>query len=239
MNLLLKRWHPQIALRYFPIVRFLKRFKNLTVLEVGSGSLGIGPYFQKPLFAVDIDFSGPNWPKLTKTKAQAQNLPFQNQSFDIALSIDVLEHMPPPSRPQAVSELLRVTKRAAIIAVPQSHLSTQQDQDLDKLYKQKFAKPFPFLSEHLTHGLPSQKQVLSWIKKAAQKHHQKITVTTLGNRNLSLRLFLMKGWMTKSFITDIFFRKILLLFLPLLELIDKYPPHYRQIYFINIAKIDS
>lgn len=226
------RWHPQIALRYLPIVKYIKslRLKNPQIIEVGSGSLGIGPYWRLPFTGVDIDFAGPQWPQMKKIKAQATKLPFFDKSFDIVLSVDVLEHLPPNKRLLAVTEAFRVAKTAVILAFPASQLSHQQDIKLDKLYKQKFGKPFSFLTEHLKYPLPSKTIILNQIKTICPS----CIITTQPNRNLRLRLCLMKGWITKNKLVDIFFRKILLLFLPILKVIDKQPPHYRQIFFVKI-----
>lgn len=226
------RWHPQLALRYLPIVKYIKNsgLKNPTILEVGSGSLGIGPYLNQPFTGVDIDFSGPQWPQMRKIRASADKLPFADNSFDIVISVDTLEHIPSHLRQRVTTELLRVTKSDLIIAVPIGQKSAQQDRQLYKEYKQKYDKPFEFLTEHVKYGLPEVEEVKDWIKSSAKN----VKITQIGNRNLSLRLWLMRGWMTKNHLIDFFFRKVLLLFIPILQLIDKNPPHYRQIFFINV-----
>ena len=230
------RWHPQLALRYLPIVSWIKKqgLINSKILEVGSGSLGIGPYLNRPFTGVDINFFGPSWPKMKQVKGKAEKLPFPDSSFDVALSVDVLEHLPRANRPKAVAELFRVSTKAVIIAVPCGAQSQLQDRVLYQEYQAKFGKPFPFLEEHLTYGLPKMSTVISWIKAAAKSYRKDINTQEQGNRNLSLRLWLMHGWMTRSVPVNFFFRKILLLFLPILFLLARKPPHYRQIYFVKI-----
>lgn len=230
------RWHPQLALRYLPIVNMIRSLPvtHPKILEVGSGSLGIGPYLNHPFTAVDVDFSGPQWEKATKITASATKLPFANDHFDVALSVDMLEHLPPEDRSTAVAEMLRVAKNSCIIAVPVGKLAAAQDKYLDTLYQKKFGHQFPFLKEQVSYGLPEAEDVRRWITTAARRTKKEITVQNSGNRNLALRSFLMQGWMSRNILVNIFFRKILLLFLPLLALIDKRPPHYRQIFFINI-----
>jgi hypothetical protein len=50
--------------------------------------------------------------------ARGDALPFPPARFDLACSVDVLEHVPPPARPAVVRELTRVSRRAAILAAP-------------------------------------------------------------------------------------------------------------------------
>lgn len=222
------RWHPQLALRYLPIVAWLKqhRLADSHILEVGSGSLGIGPYLNKPFTGVDVDFAGPQWPQMKKIKGRAQKLPFPDKAFDVVISVDVLEHLPPADRPKAVNELFRVATKAVVIAVPCGAASHAQDRDLSLEYQRKFGKQFAFLQEHLQYGLPTHTQVMTWINQPK--------VERQGNRNLDLRRWLMAGWMTKNPLADFFFRKLLLVFLPLLFILDRRPPYYRQVFFVKI-----
>src|SRR5437868_4730302 len=83
------RWHPKIALRYLPIVAEIQKtgFKNPSVLEIGSGSLGIAPYLKQEITGVDIDFSGPQFPLVKQVKASAVKLPFKDNSFDFVVCI--------------------------------------------------------------------------------------------------------------------------------------------------------
>ena len=223
------RWHPQLYLRYAPIVHYITKL-NLAhpkILEVGSGSLGIGPYLNQPFTGIDVDFSGPNWPAMRQITASAANLPFADHSFDVVICTDTLEHIPPKMRQRVTTELLRVTKSDLILAFPAGDLAAQQDQELDQLYRHRFGQPFPFLTEHIRYELPDTDQVKTWIEPVGE-------VNILTKRNLKLRSWLMAGWMTKNLFIDLFFRKILLLFLPLLKLLDQSPPHYRVYFFVKI-----
>ncbi len=230
------RWHPQLALRYLPIVQYIKKsgLVNSSILEVGSGSLGIGPYLNKLFTGVDINFSGPKWPQMQQVKASADKLPFANNQFDIVISVDTLEHIPPKIRMKVVNEIIRTAGNLAIIALPIGKNSQSQDRDLNLEYIHRYGKSFTFLTEHVTYGLPESQEVRTWIKKSAHKHHKKISIAQIGNRNLALRLWLMRGWMTKNKFVDIFFRKILLLFIPVLQLLDSRQPFYRQIFYVKI-----
>jgi hypothetical protein len=226
--MLFYRWHPQLYLRYAPIVSYIAKL-NLArpkILEVGSGSLGIGPYLKRELVGIDIDFSGPDWPQMTKVIATGKSLPFRNKSFDIVICTDTLEHIPPHLRQRVTAELLRVTRNDLILAFPAGNLAAKQDRQLDRLYRRRFGQPFPFLTEHIRYGLPDTNQVKTWLKPAR--------ITTFSAHNLKLRRWFMSGWMTKLSLVNVFFRKILLLFLPLLKLLDQPLPHYRTYIFAKI-----
>lgn len=232
------RWHPEVALRYLPIVKRIKQDKEefktreLKILEVGSGSLGIAPYLKMPVTGLDVDFSGPKFPLLKPAQGKTTKIPFKDKSFDLVLSVDLLEHLPQDKREKAVQEMLRVARKAVIIAAPCGKKALFQDKKLDEEYRQIFDKPFPYLKEHLKHGLPEKEEILELIKKNQKK--PQIQVQVMGNENLALRYFLMRGWMTKNIFTDLIFRKAMLFLIPLFRLLNR-PPYYRQIFFVKIT----
>jgi hypothetical protein len=51
-------------------------------------------------------------------QATIARLPFRDGEFDTVLCAEVLEHVPPPLLPQAVSELARVTRTSLVVGVP-------------------------------------------------------------------------------------------------------------------------
>lgn len=230
-----ERWHPKVALRYLPIVAAIKKggLKNPSILEVGSGSLGIAPYLKMPVTGVDQDFSGPTFPLLKKVVGKATAVPFPDKSFDFVVMVDVLEHLPPKERPKAIEEALRCAQREVFIAVPCGKLAWQQDQELDRYFRQVFGKPFPFLAEHLKYGLPEKEAITAIIKTGVQDLNLRVEIKTFGSLNLSFRKFLMRGWMTKNKLVDFIFRKFFLLFIPIFRLIN-FEPTYRQLFFIKI-----
>lgn len=230
----LSRWHPKIALRYLPIVDEIRRLggEKYSVLEVGSGSLGIAPYLGKKVTGVDIDFSGPSFPLLQQVKADATVLPFASQSFDFVVCVDMLEHLAVDKRKKAIEELIRVAKRAIFMGVPTGRMAEKQDKQLSTEYKKKFGKPYPYLEEQVSYGLPKKEEILGTIDRIAKERNRPVTVVTRGNITIHLRYVLMRGWMTKNMIIDLIFRKLLLLFIPLLRLCN-WEPTYRTLFFIS------
>ncbi len=229
------RWHPELALRYLPIVHHIKSsgVRNPSILEVGSGTLGIAPYIKQQVTGLDIVFDGPAFPLLKQVKGSAMEIPFKDELFDIVLLVDVLEHLKKSDRSIAISEALRVARQQLIIAVPCGNEALAHDKKMAGIYKERFGVDFPFFLEHMEYGLPDELGIISEIKKSAAKLKKTISVVVQPTLNIGVRAFLMKGWMTKSLIGEIFFRKILLFVLPILLRCNA-KPTYRTIFFVQL-----
>jgi len=233
------RWHPEVALRYLPIVYEIKKMSHqVKILEVGSGGLGIVPYLKKPIDGVDINFQPPFHPLLKKIKGSILNLPFKNNSYDVVISVDMLEHLSKKDRNKAINEMFRVAKQKIIIAVPCGQAAYNQDVLLDQYYRRNLGNSFHFLKEQILFGLPEKKDIYNIACKAARDYNKKITVRIEGNENLKLRIFLMKGWVSNNIFINIIFRKLFLFFIPIFRLFNQ-PPNYRQLFFIDIHNEDS
>ena len=233
---LFRGWHPEVALRYLPIVARIKKLdRKPSVLDVGSGGLGIAPYIKMKVTGLDVGFSPPYHERLLKIEASALKLPFADASFRIVVSVDMLEHLSKTERFQAISEMIRVAGKAVFLAVPSGKLSQAQDEQLSLYYREKFGKSYHFFDEQIGFGLPEPSDLSADIRKAARMQNKKIRVEIENNENLKLRDFLMKGWMTKNLFINVFFRKIMLLVLPLMIRLNR-PPAYRKIFYVYIQK---
>lgn len=95
---------------------------NQSVLDVGCGDGGDCELFSKTasnVIGIDI-LSHPSWSKIKKDNlefqvADACNLPFINNIFDVVFVKDVLHHV--PNHKKALHEVIRVTKEGGIIIV--------------------------------------------------------------------------------------------------------------------------
>lgn len=227
------RWHPKIALRYLSVVRELSKSHAESVLEVGSNGLGCAPYLKQRVVGLDIHFAPPFHPDLVAVRGSAMAIPFADRSFDAAISLDMLEHIEPQSREQVVYELLRVAKSQVCIGVPCGEAAHLQDEELAREYRKRHGKDFHYLVEQISYGVPEKRDVLDYIHSAAKKLRRGVKITVQGNINLKLRLILMRGWMSENLITNLIFRKILLLFIPILRRLNQ-PPVYRQLFLVTL-----
>lgn len=226
-------WHPEVALRYLPVVAQIKKLGlRPSVLDVGSGGLGIAPYIGFKVTGIDIRFRPPFHENLERIKASAINIPFADNVFDAVIAVDAFEHLTVNQREKAVKEMLRCAKKLVIIAVPSGRLAYLQDKQLSRIYRRKFGKKYHFFEEQLKLGLPEESEIAEALNKTGRELGLKIKLTILNNENLKLREFLMKGWMTRNFLVDLFFRKILLIALPFFCIMNK-PPVYRKIFVVN------
>ena len=226
-------WHPEVALRYLPVVSEIKKTgKCPSVLDVGSGGLGIAPYIGFKVTGVDIRFTPPFHQNLDRIKASAVKLPFADNVFDAVIAVDAFEHLSRSDREKATTEVLRIAKKLAIIAVPCGKSAYLQDKELNRYYRRKFHKKYNFFEEQLKLGLPEENDIIKAITQSAIALNIKVNLTILNNENLKLRKFLMTGWMTNNLLINIFFRKILLFALPLLSNFNS-KPVYRKIFVIR------
>ena len=261
------RWHPQIAMRYLPAVEWIrakafgsdaqarrgqglgaKGKQQLTILEIGSGGLGIAPYLKMPVTGVDKEFEPPFHPLLKRVRGDATDLKFGNDSFDVAVSVDMLEHLPKQKRQVVVAEMLRVAKSLVVIGVP----CGQEAGEHDRKIKMRLPRPrwpsgprnddnsnddkgFKFLDEQVEYGLPEEIDILHYIKASVKALRKQTQIKIEGNMNLKLREFLMRGWMSKNVLVNILFRKVFLLLIPVFRLLDK-EPYYRKMFLVTIKE---
>jgi hypothetical protein len=85
--------------------------------------------------------------------ARGQALPFA-RSFDLVVTCDTLEHVPPAARPDFVDELLRVTRHLLVLIAPFGNESTRLAERLLAEYMAAKGIRHEQLQEHAEHGLP-------------------------------------------------------------------------------------
>ena len=93
-------------------------------------------------------------------------LPFPDAALDVALALDVLEHVPAARRPALLDEIARVSKDLFIVGSP---FHDEKVEDAEKIVNEFCLKVTgrenEFLIEHLTEGLPRLDEVLEWARR--------------------------------------------------------------------------
>src|ERR1700761_4603072 len=140
------------AARYYPILRTLKAHNLLeqgSLLEIGSGPIGIGRYRKVPFVGCDISFPVTPEPPMIPLTASAAQLPMRDRQFDVVLASDVLEHIPVDLRPAVIQEAMRVARKLVIFGFPSGPLAWQLDRELYGSYVNANRQPPDWLAEHM------------------------------------------------------------------------------------------
>ena len=156
----------QVA-RYSAIAPLVEEAGPGTVLDVGSGSEGIAGWLGADWSVTALDSSfdyigaltGPGPPAGRRVRGDARALPFANREFDIALALDVLEHIPPGERREVIAELVRVARRRVVVACPTGRAALDVDQRLRAGLRERGLTPPSWLEEHALHGFPEREEL--------------------------------------------------------------------------------
>jgi hypothetical protein len=169
--------------RYAQVIEGLKASgtgEMRRLIEVSSGRGGIAWIFRNAglqVCLVDrssdllLDSRGGNaW----RVCADACRLPFPDDSFDAAVSLDTVEHLPQPLRAPFLQELKRVAKLAVVVTCPlQSGDGEFQGREFDlQLYQEiaqrKGVQP-EWLEEHIERGHPTREALCELLPGATVK----------------------------------------------------------------------
>jgi hypothetical protein len=217
------------AARYYPIIRILKAhglFESASLLEIGSGPVGIGYFRKLPFVGCDISFPyEPVWP-MTPVVASAAELPFQDGEFDVVLASDVLEHVPPDLRKKVIDESLRVARKLVIFGFPCGKLAWDSDKALFDFYLRAGVPAPEWLTEHMEAQFP-EPELIETIKNWK--------VQRQGNESLRFHSWLMRREMSFRFvrISSAAMRATPALVESLLQRADRKGPFYRQIFALR------
>lgn len=216
------------AARFFPILRELKREvpENGTLLEVGSGALGIGEFWRRPFVGCDLGFDGRPLKHMRAVLCSGHQLPFRDGTFDGVVVSDVMEHVPPELRKKVVSEVLRVANRIVVFGYPCGPAAFELDRKLYNDYQRRSMPPPVWLAEHMLHPFPDEdlfsELPAGWSRK------------TIPNETLDFHYWMMKTEMFR--ICDYSFRLALRLMPKVVErllLRANEEPTYRKIFVLT------
>lgn len=150
-----------------------------TVLDVG-GAAGHLSLFSKPGRIVTANLPGA---ENSDVIIKGGRLPFENNSFDVVCSIDVLEHLPQKGRAQFIKELERVAKKKIILSFPVGTPEHKTYELQTQKWLESVGKDVTYLKEHIKFGLPTRDEILKITKG------RKTAMIYSGNINLNKFLF--------------------------------------------------
>ena len=152
--------------RYEQVIRELRQGRVSSILDVGSGSVGISAFAvaEWEITLCDVDFSdygviAPVDDRVRRVPGTILELPFSDGEFDAVVALDVMEHLAPGERDRALDELARVARRIAIVACPTGEAALLADCSLARYYDRIHRRRPAWLEEHLVNGFPEAREL--------------------------------------------------------------------------------
>lgn len=146
------------AARFFPILRELncRLPTGAAVLEVGSGSLGLGEFWTDTFVGCDLTFPSRPVRNMRAVQCSGHQLPFKDGAFDAVVISDVMEHVPPGQRKHVVAEVLRVARNVVVFGYPCGRDAFEIDRKLYRDYQRRNLPAPVWLEEHMLHPFPEE-----------------------------------------------------------------------------------
>lgn len=91
-------------------------------------------------------------------KGDATQIHFPSQFFDIAVSFDVLEHIPPKKREKFILESIRVSKYGVFLAFPSNdkdNVVSESEKKINQIHNLITGVDHRWLKEHIDLGIPN------------------------------------------------------------------------------------
>lgn len=111
--------------------------------------------------------------KSNYVKGDATNLAYDDNTFDISTSFDVLEHIPRKLRHRFIEESIRVASKVAILTFPEDTGNGEvikAEIELNDFYIHLTGEHHPWLKEHIENGIPTAGEVESILRKLKYKY---------------------------------------------------------------------
>lgn len=115
---------------YSSLISLIKPLSPKTILDAGCGEgftmsklaeFGVGKQIEGVEYSKDAITLGKKFfPNLVIKQGSVYELPYEDNSFDLIVCTEVLEHLEDPKK--AIKEMLRVSKKYLVISVPNEPL---------------------------------------------------------------------------------------------------------------------
>ncbi len=131
--------------------------EKFSILEVGGRGNFLKLFLPNDKITIlDVDDSDEE----NYVKGDGRKLPFKKHSFDVIVSTDVLEHIPPADRNKYLEEQVRVAREAIILSGPLYTSDVAQiEKKANRYYQELTGEEHPWLKEHVGYGLPEAEKV--------------------------------------------------------------------------------
>ena len=151
---------------YILVEKISREKEEVLLLDVGSNGPGFAVYnrfenvkqtnldiqkFDKKLFK--------EYPRTDFITYDGSGIPFKDETFDVVLCSDTLEHIPRGKRKRFVLENLRVSSKYVVFTFP-----VKTSSFFENLFYYFTFKKSQFLKEHIEYGLPSIEEFENMIK---------------------------------------------------------------------------
>lgn len=136
---------------YFYQIDLIRKLKPNNVLEIGIGNKTVANYLKQNGIKIDTcDFDKDLKPDYV---ADIRDLPFKDNSYDVVVACEILEHIPWNDVDRALNELNRVSKKVVIISIPYSSAGFEllfQFPFIENIFKRSFLDLFFRIPSFLT-----------------------------------------------------------------------------------------
>jgi hypothetical protein len=187
----LKEFDPSYVTRYAITAELIKvasgkDVKKVKVLDVGGYNGAIRDF----LPGCDITILDMVDDEVTEkyVKASGADIPFKDNSFDIVISCDTLEHIPADKRDKFIQELIRVSKNNVFLCAPFGSESVESAEKVsDTFYESMTGESYVWLKEHKEFVLPKKE----WLRKQLQ--NEQINFDEFDHSSIPLWTLLLTG----------------------------------------------
>ncbi len=132
---------------------------TLRILDVGGS-----PTAWKFLAGYQITTANLEVTEAINLQSDGARLPFSDDSFEVVITVDTLEHLPEDRRQAFVHELLRVARTHVIITGPFANGYNEfMEATLNEFLVKAFGIDHRFLQEHPQNGLPALELCQQWL----------------------------------------------------------------------------
>lgn len=161
--------------------------EKTTVLDAGCGEYGVAAFINaKNVVGVDILPTDAQVEGFEFIHGSILSLPFEERQFDIAVSVDVLEHLPADLRENAVKQLVRAAKKTIVVAFPSGPIAREMDESYAAELDSRNEPRPDWLVEHLASEYPDAAEIASMIEHEAGLTGRKVRITTTYSENVGV-----------------------------------------------------